>query len=477
MYVANVDWPGNNVEMWKYYAEPQETDLHPFLTDGKWRFVGQDLEFGYGLWSEGMTPSGTRHSENTLRHLMQRTADPNRPGFGHFNATTQTFMMTALMQRPDMRAKMANAFIDIMEGAFEPTNAVAVFNRLQNQIDREHRRMLDWNTRRISEVDRDGNPGHWPDWDTIENSNRQIRTFLQRRPEAKLGHIESELGFRQSERSAVTFVNGTGGTAVMNTRPVGEGQTVIGNYYNGTVITITAKPFPGYIADQPTITVNVNGNVTVRMNYTRVGTRLEITEFTRDTITLTNNSNVTIGTGGFFLSDSNSNFLKYELEHIELPAGESLTVEPDFRLSLGERLRLSDVNSNVLQLVEVSRLRNGDVQKLGRDSKWRIDSSNYLPPEPPVTSPPTIPPDTTTPPISSGNVTAIPTENGVNISGIPESGAWSVSIAFTTPWPPSGGPWGAPDGVQFNHSGGILTISGNGRHGWGDTFNITWGYW
>jgi hypothetical protein len=509
MYVANVDWPGNNVEMWRYYPESDETDLHPFLADGKWRFVGQDLEFGYGLWSEGDIPSGTRHSENTLRHLIQRTAVPNRPGYGHFNATTQTFMMTSLLQRPDMRAKMANALIDVMEGAFEPTNAVATFNRLQRQIEREHRRMIEGPLRRISEVARDGGQGHWPDWGAVENSNRQIRNFLERRPAEKLRHIESELGFRQSDRSAVTFINGNGGNAVMNTRPVGEGQTVVGNYYNGTSITITAQPFAGYTADTPTVTVNVNGNVTVEMTYTRVGTGLHISEFTRDGITLTNGSNVTIGTGGLFLSDSNNDFLKFELEHVEIPAGESITVEPGFRLSLGERLRLSDVNSNVLQLVEVSRLSASQIQRLGRDGKWRIhgEGAVFVPPvvDTPITpnqpdnnnnqqNPPDNnnnqqnPPDNNNnqqnPPVSSGDVTATPTDTGVMIVGIPESGAWSVTVAVTAPsshsdnpWPPTGGPWGAPDGVSFVYNNGMLTISGNGRHGWASDWNVTWGYW
>jgi hypothetical protein len=408
MYIANVDWPANNIEMWKYYAQPGEANLHPHL-DGKWRFIAQDLEFGYGLWSDGSTPAGTRPTENTLRHVINRTADPNRPGAGHFNATDQTFIMSALMKRADMRAKLANTFIDLIEGAYEPTNAVAVFERLRRQIEPEHNRMLSAE-RRISEIDRLGNPGSWPDSGAVSNSNRQIRNFLEQRPASKLSHIESELGFAASARSAVTLINGEGGTAIMNTRPVAENTTVIGNYYNGTSIVIAAQPFPGYSADSPVVTVQVTGAVTITMTYSKV----------------------------------------FDFEY------------------------------GVTKTVEVSQFGYQQIQALGRDGRWYIKgrADVFVPPEippeiPPETTPGTQPPEI---PPASGDVTAALGENRVQINNIPESGAWSVSVTVDR-WPPTGGPWGAPDGVSFIYNNGVLTISGNGRHGWGDNWTVTWGFW
>jgi hypothetical protein len=531
MYMANVDWPGNNVEMWRYYPAPDEdvSQLHPHL-DGKWRMIGQDIEFGYALWSEGSTPSGTAASQNTLRHLMNRTADPTRPGYGHFNATMQTFMMPSLLQREDMRGKMANAFVDLMEGAFEPTNATAVLNRLRRQIESEHRRMIE-GQRRVSEIGRDGGENHWPDWGSVENSHGQIRRFLENRPNEKLRHIESQLGLSRDNRSAVTFTNGTGGSAVMNTRPVGENQTVTGNYYNDTAITITAEPYAGYTVDYWTvggsrrtgnlITIDISSPITVEVTYTKCPEymargNLKITavkENNEGFIELTNDTGRAVSSSGLFLSDSNNDFLKWAMPDLTVQAGETIrivcsgnTVHSDFaartnfNLDFGERLRLSDSNGNVLQLVEVTRMSGNQYQVLGRDGKWRLaplpasDPASVI--EPPATtaaqstppnqgndSPPQTPNQTQPnqqPPIQqggTGGVTATPSENGVEIRNIPESGSWSVSIPHSREWPPTGGPWGIPNGVEVIYSNGTLTISGNGRHGWGDNWNMTWGYW
>jgi hypothetical protein len=428
MYIANVDWPANNIEMWRYFPDSEESDLHPHLADGKWRFIAQDLEFGYGLWGGDDTMgnrSDTRATDNTLHALINRTGVPG--GGGHFNATDQTFIIPALVRRSEMRERLANAFIDLMEGAFEPTNALAVFGKLQSQIQEEHIRMLSRN-RRISEIDRNDNPGNWPDWNAVDRSHGQIRDFLRNRPNAKLNHIESELGLRASDRSRLTFTNGNGGDAVMHTRPVAEGQTVTGNYYNNTTVIITAKPYTGYAVDYWT----VDGE---RRN--------------GDSVTVSISSAVTVEVVYEQVSDTLS----------------------------GERT------------VEVSRFGYSQIQTLGRDGKWRIKgrADTFVPHEPSVpeipteavigTSEPAQPQQSPQQTVGGGSPTATPTGNGAQISNIPENGAWTVTIPFTTEWPPTGGPWGAPDGVSFVHSGGTLTISGNGRHGWGDNWTVTWGYW
>ncbi|MCL1865896.1 MAG: CotH kinase family protein [Oscillospiraceae bacterium] len=516
MYIANVDWPANNVELWRYFPSDQEKADRslPKELDGKWRFYCQDLEFGYGLWSADDTigaRSGTRPTDNTLHAVINKTGVTG--GGGHFNANHQTYMIPALVRRADMRARLANAFADIVEGAYEPRNAVAVFEKLQKQIESEHKIALNGNSRRITEIDRDDNNGSWPDWNAVEMSHRQIRDFLEQRPAAIADQIESELGFRKADKTALTFKNGLGGTAVMNTRPVGESETVTGNYYSRTSVSVTAQPFDGYFVDywlvdgqringESSVTVDLASPVSVEVNYARDPdfASLVISEIGADYVEICNYSVSEKSVNGLYLSNSKSSLQKYAIADGEIsPDGKIKVEDLGFKLKLGKKLYLSDSDGEILYQVELSRVNSGYIQSLGRDGKWSLrKDSAYVPPTPTQPTNPDIPDNPTNPtnptnpinpnqptnPTNSGSVTTtgavsasyVNGSNTLTISNIPESGEWTVSVPVDV-WPPSGGPWGVPDGVSVSYSGGVLTFSGNGRHGWGDNWNVNWGYW
>src|SRR5690606_6468272 len=55
IFSANTDWPGRNARYWR--AQEYDPDA-PFATDGRWRWLMKDTDFGFGLT--------TSSSHNTL---------------------------------------------------------------------------------------------------------------------------------------------------------------------------------------------------------------------------------------------------------------------------------------------------------------------------------------------------------------------------------------------------------------------------
>lgn len=242
IYVNNEDWLNNNFEMWRYYpteAERNDPRLHPFLRDGKWRFIAQDVEVTFNLYgAPGAANDRTRR--NTIHDVL----------LGSNAVGGRSVLFPAVMARDDMRKKFANTLVDLMEGAISPESVEETLERLIALNSHEVRVALFSDTI---------HPGHqWPNPESISKEHNNIRDFARRRPELMLGFINTTLSrsglrFNANERYPVEFTVGSGGEAMMNLRPVGEGQSVTGNYYAETEIELTAKPFPGYAVDYWTV--------------------------------------------------------------------------------------------------------------------------------------------------------------------------------------------------------------------------------
>jgi hypothetical protein len=442
IYGANVDWPSNNMEMWRYFPNTDEAaavaagTMHPHL-DGKWRFIGQDFEYGYGLWQGGdPLPSATNENDNTLWALMNRpgaTRPSQLNSRSHFNATTAaSFLIPALMQRQDARAMLANALSDVIEGSHAWANAEPEYVRIRNMIQEEH--SFNLGGTRISELARNGTDNVGPGWPTAEAiftnpeagfGHAALRSFLQNRGNTTRGvpsHIESELGLRWSARTEVSLTAGANGDAVLNTRPVSAGNTLRGSYWfnSGSTVTITAKPYPGYVVanvtgatavagQHNTYSVSSGGSVSITFAKDPNDTpRINALQARRGNwIEVTNFSDQKLSTKGLYLSDGNNNFFKYRIPGIIIKPGETIlfwtssnTYSPalsntpghlhkrsnvGFGINFGERLRLTRHDGEVIQLVEISMMTDRQKQERQADGNWTIvgPGPEYVPPHNP----------------------------------------------------------------------------------------------
>ncbi|MCL2499518.1 MAG: CotH kinase family protein [Defluviitaleaceae bacterium] len=234
IYINNLDWPNHNMELWRYFPTADEINdpsLHPHLRDGRWRVFTHDVEAAWAIWDN----DDHRAQEDTLRHILTGTGD-------RWNSSQSSAFLHAFADYEYTRAMLANAFVDIIEGAFAPANVHRTLDGLIAQIDHEHTFALQTDA---------VNPGEpwWPTTDSVAESRDAIRRFAEDRPYAIFASIRTNLGFDADNRYTVTLTTGEGGGAMMNTRIVTEGQTVTGNYFEGTQIKITAQPRAGYAVD------------------------------------------------------------------------------------------------------------------------------------------------------------------------------------------------------------------------------------
>lgn len=107
IYMGNLDWPYNNIKMYRWYSyENNYTENSP--TDGKWRYLLYDLDFGF--------TSG--YDVNLLGHVLDRE---NEVGRHHI-------IFTNLMQREDIKARFKEIMMELSETVFEPERACQIIS-------------------------------------------------------------------------------------------------------------------------------------------------------------------------------------------------------------------------------------------------------------------------------------------------------------------------------------------------------------
>jgi hypothetical protein len=452
IFGANNDWPGNNCEMWRYFpteAERNDPNINHQLRDGRWRFKIHDMEFAYGLWNNGEPPSATSATANTIHAVINRTGEGvNIPGAGahHFNAGSRTFMMTALMQREDMRIKLANALMDIMSASHTPTFANAVYNDMRAQIRTEHSFLL--SNGFVSATARNGTNSAGPGWpselgqvEVGQDASMSVTNFMNGRGAAmreaiaapyRVGNPTTATGLGISGSGTATrlTITGDGGSAVLNTRPIGVQSGLVHsadprntreasvNYFgSGNIIPVTASPWPGYEIDRFTVGGTAVPAAQIRNDHGRQfimvapGAQVTVSFKVADDATfvidqvqargqnwirISNNTGRTINTRGMYLSDNyesdetserrRPHDMRWRMPALILRPGTTVTIpmrsndedslkwaQTNFGIGFGERLRLADRNRNIIQHIEVSLMNQAQIQERSPDGFWTIN--------------------------------------------------------------------------------------------------------
>ncbi|MCL2188028.1 MAG: CotH kinase family protein [Defluviitaleaceae bacterium] len=169
IYINNLDWPNNNIEFWRYFPTPEEANdstLHPFLRDGRWRVFAHDLEASWGIWDN----YNRRVHDDTLHYILTGSG----PGW---NWAGGSAILQAFVDREETRQMLAEAFEELINGAFAPHNVEYVLDSLIAQIQNEHEYMIKMDGIGV------GNDW-WPTPYSVAESRDAIRYFAHHRPQA-----------------------------------------------------------------------------------------------------------------------------------------------------------------------------------------------------------------------------------------------------------------------------------------------------
>jgi len=384
IYIDNKDWPNNNMRIWRYYPQPEEVVTNPF-NDGKWRFMLFDAEFAWSLY-------GNSYKDDTLGNVLS--------GRNHMGG--KSALLSALLERPDMRERFAAVMCDLISGAFSPDNALKTLDELVEVGEGELTYALN------NPCKADGVVFKYSEWaneDTFENNRNRIRQFAQKRPEVMYGSIRANFGY--GDLFSVSATGADGAKTFVNTRRLDGAETAVGKYFTDCAVELRAEAYLGYAVDYwevngakrygESITLSfsdaVNGGIGVKLVTKKLLDGLQVYISTvkpgdDGCIELFNPNSTAINTVGLYLSDDADNLMRWTVPNMTIPPQSGLVVvcknnnsedalkkaRTNFNLKAGETLYLSDADGKTVGYVDITDFKTGDIFRRKTDGSYANSS-------------------------------------------------------------------------------------------------------
>lgn len=155
LYYCNLDFPGNNIVMWRPTAE-----------GGRWRFIMKDTDFGLGLYGRDV-------NYNTLEWLYNNSYDP---GNAWANTADATRLFRRLMDDPDFKREFIDHCAIYMGTFMNEKGTRKVWDPMYELIRSEypsHRELFN----------------RW--WPNYSDELRNARTWLSKRTTIFYNHLSS----------------------------------------------------------------------------------------------------------------------------------------------------------------------------------------------------------------------------------------------------------------------------------------------
>ncbi len=316
VYLANRDWPYNNLKAYRYVSENKEYEQDSVF-DGRYRYLLFDVDTTMGLGSVRDTLDESQ-SFDTLVRLWENNYAP---------------LFTALMERADCRKYFASYICDLMNGAFSPENVSEVLDELNALRENEMQEYIkesvkNSNLLEISET-------------YMDMQMDCIKAWAEVTPDNLLEGMKQLLQLGDSYSLHASLPSGDG--IKINTVEVTEPEFT-GIYLTGCDTVITAIVPEGrafsyweingeiYMEEELLIDEGmlIDGSVYVTLYTEDAGKGLIISEIKSngkaDYIVLTNISEEEIDTRGYFLMDKESVSHMNYLEKTILGPGERLLI-------------------------------------------------------------------------------------------------------------------------------------------------------
>ncbi len=220
IYLANRDWPGNNIAYWRRSSPSTEFNSPP-THDGRWRWIFYDLDYCLLV-----------SNDPTLAVATSST------GTGWPNPQWSTIILRKLLDNSNFRNRFIQAFADHMATTFKPSRFISVHQALKSIVDPyyvEH--SLRWRNQGSS------------------NTN-YVNTFAQQRPANITQQLQNKFNISGLVPLTIDCSDHNSGIVRVNTIQLTPDTPGLTNpsdpypwtaeYFSGIPITLVAEPKPGY---------------------------------------------------------------------------------------------------------------------------------------------------------------------------------------------------------------------------------------
>lgn len=207
IYYANTDWPGNNVKFWRQRS-----------TNGKFRWVLWDLDFGMGLYDWSSWPT---------HPTLEFVTDTNGPDWPNPPWSTEHIRM--VLENPTFRARFIQTFTAAMNTTFHPQRVNRFADEFAKRLEKEI-------------------PFHAERWDyTVDLWNYEIsrlKDFSTERNMFMRNHLAQFFGLGESAYMSVQ-INGEGSFRLNDI--LADGPMTDAAYFKGLPYKLEAVPAPGHL--------------------------------------------------------------------------------------------------------------------------------------------------------------------------------------------------------------------------------------
>ncbi len=228
IYVSNLDWPGNNIDYWRYQTDGYQPDA-PYGHDGRWRWLMYDTDFGFGLYS-----SNPSHYNSLAAALA--TNGPSWP-----NPEWSTILLRRLLLNNGFKNDFINRFADQLNTGFLPERVHQIIDTFADLIEPE----MSEHSRRWR------SPSNVSNW---RNEVNRMKTWVSERPIHMRTHIRQQFNLPGTASVTLNVNDSRAGTIKINTIEITPKTPGIsenpypwsGLYFRGIPIQLTARPVAGY---------------------------------------------------------------------------------------------------------------------------------------------------------------------------------------------------------------------------------------
>ncbi|PYZ95881.1 hypothetical protein CR205_15995 [Alteribacter lacisalsi] len=258
IYYANVDWPHNNLRMWRKNTEEYEPDA-PYGHDGRWRWLVFDLDAFGGTGAALAEDTGERNpAHNTLNRATH-------PDLWEGERAWATLLFRSLLESDEFRNDFINRMADELNSSFEEERA------------QEH--LASTATAIEPEIEEHLHRWSYPDSkEAWEEMVGYIEDYVLARPEYQREHVTEHFDLSGTSDISVNYESDKG-TVHINTLAIDESVPGIGDpddwtgtYFNDVPLTVRAEPAEGYRftgwgeavdSDRDTVEIVLDGDLTL----------------------------------------------------------------------------------------------------------------------------------------------------------------------------------------------------------------------
>jgi len=380
-YVANYDWPWNNIKMFRYSKNRNAPiDMNKLseeaqkICDGRWRFFSYDTDYAFGLRDE--LPADQENfrllfNEQYFNYQDGEEADD------YYECYARSDLLMALCKRKDVRERFLSIVCDMMNWHFNP-------DRVTSAMDGYH----NWRLQELTYAA----AANKADIHNLSVDLETAKTWIQQRPEYVLKQLESIFP-EYTEYVTVSVKPIHGAEIQINSISLEEESgDFTGLYHANTSISVDCSLEPGCIFDH----WEVNGKIVKQKSFVldlkdpqiiitlhtyRMPTMLRFNEVcykgdARDYFIITNYGSEAVSTAGMYISDGKME-TPYYLPKIRLDPGESRVfvcagyahvnaigqLQTNFNLKEGETLTLYAADNSIIHSFFLGECSNGNYLK------------------------------------------------------------------------------------------------------------------